>query len=339
MLPFFQKTTAICLALIWVEQMAGQDLSGLYAELLPTVVTIQTVGYKMVNAEWQQSGALGSGVVIGQEGLVLTAAHVVESANNIFVKFYDGQMVEADLLSNVPAADLALLKLRTLPVGLQVAKTGDSGAARIGSQIVVIGAPLGLEYSMSVGHISGKKPGNRLLNGEQVGLIQTDAAINSGNSGGPMFNLQGELIGIVSYIMTQSGGFEGIGFGIEVNTAKKILLEKNAFWTGFDGVLLGTDMAGIFNVPDSQPGVLVQRVAAHSFAEKAGLQGGFFEAEILGQKLWLGGDIILSIQGISCNSPHNFNSIKEQVENLTPGDALLMEVLRQGKVVTLRAGE
>lgn len=329
---------AICLALFGAGQMAAQDLSNLYEELRPTVVTIQTVEYRVVNAELQQSGALGSGVVIGQEGLVLTAAHVVESANGILIKFHDGQLVEADLLSNVPAADLALLKLRTVPKGLKVAKTGDSEAARIGSQIMVIGAPLGLEYSLSVGHISGKKPGNRLLNGEQARLIQTDAAINSGNSGGPMFNLQGELIGIVSYIMTQSGGFEGIGFGIEVNTAKRILLEKNAFWTGFDGVFLDTNMAGIFNVPNSQPGVLVQRVTANSFAEKAGLQGGFFEAEILGQKLWLGGDIILSIQGISCDSPHNFNNIKEQVENLTPGDALLIEVLRQGKLVTLRAG-
>lgn len=328
----------MCLALIWAEQMAGQDLSGLYAELLPTVVTIQTVEYRVVNAEWQQSGALGSGVVIGAEGLVLTAAHVVESANNILIKFHDGQLLEADLLSNVPAADLALLKLRQLPSGLRVAKSGDSGAARIGSEIMVIGAPLGLEYSLSVGHISGKKTGNRLLNGEMAGLIQTDASINSGNSGGPMFNLKGELIGIVSYIMSRSGGFEGIGFGIDINTAKKVLLEKNVFWTGFDGVFLNADMAGIFNVPNSQPGVLVQRVVANSFAEKAGMQGGFFEAEILGQKLWLGGDIILSIQGIRCDSPHNFDSIKEQVENLTPGQPLLIEVLRQGAVMLLQAG-
>lgn len=94
----------------------------------------------------------------------------------------------------------------------------------------------------------------------------------------------------------------------------------------------------VVNAELQQPDVLVQRVAAHSFAKKAGLQGGFFEAEILGQKLWLGGDIIMKIQGISCDSPHHFNNIKEQVENLIPGQALLMEVLRQGKVVTLRAG-
>jgi len=329
---------AICLALIWAGQLAAQDLSNLYEELRPTVVTLQTLEYKVVNAELKQSGALGSGVVIGPEGLVLTAAHVVESANVIAVKFYDGQIVEADILSSVPAADLALLKLRSIPKGMKVAKAGDSEAARIGSQIMVIGAPLGLEYSLSVGHISGKKPGNRLLNGEMAGLIQTDAAINSGNSGGPMFNLQGELIGIVSYIMTQSGGFEGIGFGVDINSAKRILLSKNAFWTGFSGVFLNPSLAGIFNVPDGKPALLVQRVTAHSFAEKAGVQGGFFEAGILGQKLWLGGDIILSIQGISCDSPHNFNSIKERVENLTPGQSLLIEVLRQGKVVVLRAG-
>ncbi len=332
------KSLIVIFSLFWVGVMTGQDLSDLYEEMSKTVVTLQTVEYKVVKAELRQSGALGSGVVIRQDGLILTAAHVVESANIISVKFHDGQVVEADILSIVPAADLALLKLRTVPKGLKVAKTGDSQLARIGSQIMVIGAPLGLEHSVSIGHISGKKPGNRLLNGEQVGLIQTDAAINHGNSGGPMFNLKGELVGIVSFILSESGGFEGIGFGVEVNSAKKILLEKNTFWTGFDGVFLDTRMAGIFNVPDGKPGLLVQRVIANSFAKEVGLRGGFFQAEILGQKLWLGGDIILSIQGVSCDSPHNFENIKQQVESLTPGQILIIEVLRQGKLLTLAAG-
>jgi len=331
------KSISSILLLLLSIHLIGQDLSDLYQDLSKTVVTLQTIEYKVVNSEMQRSGALGSGVVIGKDGLILTAAHVVESANTIAVKLYNGQIEEADILSSVPTADLALLKLRSVPNTLYVAKQGDSQAARIGSQIMVIGAPLGLEHSLSVGHISGKKPGHLLLNGEQAGLIQTDAAINHGNSGGPMFNMNGELIGIVSFILSESGGFEGIGFGVDINSAKKILLEKNEFWTGFDGVFLNPTLSGILNVPDGNPGLLVQRVSANSFAERAGLKGGYFEAEILGHKLWLGGDIILSIQGIVCNSPHNFATIKQQVDQLTPGQPLLIEVLRQGKVVTLNA--
>lgn len=337
MMKYLINLTWLLAAGLSSGQMWGQDLSVLYEKLSRSVATIQTVEYQMGDTGPRQSRGLGSGVVIGPEGLMLTAAHVVESANAILVKFADGQMTEADILASAPAADLALLKLRQLPSNLTVAKIGDSEAARIGSQIMIIGAPLGLEYSLSVGHISGKKPGDLLLHGEQAMLIQTDAAINQGNSGGPMFNLQGELIGIVSFIISQSGGSQGIGFAVAIHSAQKILLEKSAFWTGFEGAFLTKELAGIFNVPNSQPGVLVQRVAAGSFAEKAGLEGGFFQSEILGQKFWLGGDIILSIQGISCDSPHNFDDIKSQLDNLMPGQPLLIEVLRRGKVLLLIA--
>ena len=165
-------------------------------------------------------------------------------------------------------------------------------------------------------------------------FIQTDAAINQGNSGGPMFNANGELIGIVSSILTQSGGFEGIGFAASINPTKKILLEGSPILTGFEGLFLNKEFAKIFNVP-SGGGVLVQRVVSNSIADKAGLKGGLFEASILGTKIWLGGDIVLRIQEIACDSPHDLESITSELSNLTKGESIKMEVLRAGKVIEL----
>ena len=175
-----------------------------------------------------------------------------------------------------------------------------------------------------------------ISNGEMASYIQTDASINQGNSGGPMFNIKGEVIGIVSFILTNSGGFEGLGFAVDTNTAKKVLFDVNSFWTGFDGLFLNEGLAGIFNTPQKS-GVLIQRVTPNSFADKIGLKPGVIQAEILGQNLWIGGDIILSIQGLSCNEPHDLGTVKKQIENLKAGDQVLIEVLRKGKVLTLKA--
>jgi S1-C subfamily serine protease len=151
-----------------------------------------------------------------------------------------------------------------------------------------------------------------------------------------MFNMKGELIGIVSFILSQSGGFEGLGFGVDIDTAKKALFDVNSFWTGFDGIFLNEVFASVLNTPQKS-GVLIQRVTPNSFADKIGIKAGYVQADIMGQKLWLGGDIILSIQGLSCNAPHDLGNIKKQIENLKAGDQVLIEVLRKGEVLILEA--
>lgn len=314
----------------------AQDLSALFEQLDSSVVTIEVIEYKVKDQQLTTSGGLGSGVIISEEGLIITAAHVVESANEISVKLQNGTAFPADVLSSSTAADVALLKLRTVPPNLKPATVGSSSDSKIGEQILIIGAPRGLEHSLSVGHISRKMKKNMISNGEMAGFIQTDASINQGNSGGPMFNLKGELIGIVSFILTNSGGFEGLGFAVDIDTAKKVLFDVNSFWTGFDGVFLSEGLAGILNTPQKS-GVLIQRVTPNSFADKIGMKPGVIQAEILGQKLWLGGDIILSIQGLSCNAPHDLGNIKKQIESLKVGDKVLIDVLRKGKVKTLEA--
>ncbi len=314
----------------------AQDVSSLFEQLDPSVVTIQVTEYKIQNQQLSASEGLGSGVIISKDGLILTAAHVVESANEVVVKLQNETTLKADVLSSSSAGDVALIKLRNPPSNLIAVKPGDSETTKIGEQILIIGAPLGLEHSLSVGHVSRKMKKNMITNGEMAGFIQTDASINHGNSGGPMFNMKGELIGIVSFILSQSGGFEGLGFAVDVNTARKVLFDVNSFWTGFDGIFLGEQLAGALNTPQ-RSGVLVQRVTPNSFADTIGLKAGFMQSEIVGQKIWLGGDIILSIQGLSCNAPHDLGNIRQQIENLKEGDHVIIEVLRKGEVVLLEA--
>ena len=330
------KTIGSLLLLLITTSLNAQDLSKLFEQLDASVVTIEVVEYKVQNQQLTSSGGLGSGVVISKDGLIMTAAHVVESANEISVKLQDGTSFPADVISSSTAADVSLLKLRTVPKNLIPAKVGSSKDSNIGEQILIIGAPRGLEHSLSVGHISRKMKRNFISNGEMAGFLQTDASINQGNSGGPMFNLKGEIIGIVSFILTNSGGFEGLGFAVDIDTAKKVLFDVNSFWTGFDGLFLSEALAGVLNTPQKS-GVLIQRVTPNSFADKIGLKPGVIQAEILGQKMWLGGDIVLSMQGSSCNEPHDLGNIKRQIESLKKGDEVLIEVLRRGKVIMLKA--
>ena len=335
MMNQIKRLTYLVLLFI-TTSLSAQDVSALFEQLDASVVTIEVVEYQVQDQKITTSGGLGSGVLINKEGFIITAAHVVDSANEILVKLHDGTSFPADVISSSTAADVALLKLRIIPPNLKPAKVGDSSTSKVGEQILVIGAPRGLEHSLSVGHISRKMDKSMISNGAMAGFIQTDASINQGNSGGPMFNLKGEVIGIVSFILTNSGGFEGLGFAVDIDTAKKVLFDVNSFWTGFEGVFLSQGLAGIFNTPQKS-GVLIQRVTPNSFADKIGLKPGVIQAEILGEKLWLGGDIILSIQGSSCNEPHELGSIKEQIENLKDGEQVLIEVLRKGKVLTLKA--
>jgi S1-C subfamily serine protease len=168
-------------------------------------------------------------------------------------------------------------------------------------------------------------------------FFQTDAAINEGNSGGPMFNMHGEVIGIVSHIVSRSGGFEGLGFVVTSNLARKLLLERSPFWSGMEGFLLSGEMAKIFNVP--QPaGLLVQRIAPHSPASQLGLRPGTLAAVIEGEPLVVGGDIILEVQGVPfIPDGSSYTVIRERLTSLKPGDKITVLVLRDGRKEELTA--
>ena len=316
--------------------LCAQDLSNLFKEVREAVVVIATEETDLSMATGLQPASmkgLGSGVYI-EDGKILTAAHVVQTANLVLVKFFNGHESFANVVASSVQADVALLALEEEPDGVTPVPVGDSGPVEVGQQVFVVGAPYGLSYTLTAGHISGRIQDQGLANVfTALEFFQTDAAINQGNSGGPLFNLRGEVIGIVSSILSQSGGFEGIGFATTANVVRKVLLENQSFWWGADGLLLTDAAAALFNVPQTA-GFLVQHVADGSPADRLGLRPGFVSITILEQDLLIGGDIVLNIQGIEVSS-ESLVQIQQSVSGLQDGQRLHIDVLRAGKVVTL----
>src|SRR3989449_5235967 len=321
-----RSRTAVLLSIILIcagappARAATQALSEVFRRVAPAVVEIHTqeTGLPTVPEGQPVSIAgLGSGVLISPDGKVLTAAHVVQTADVIEVQFLTGESLKARVLSSEPSADVALLQLERPPRGPFVAKLGDSDAVEVGEQVFVVGAPLGVSHTLTVGYISGRRRPNATFSGmSRAEYFQTDAAVNQGNSGGPMFNLQGEIIGIVSYILSHSGGSEGLGFAITSKVARQLMLEQKSFWSGVNGYMLSGDLAQVFNVPPPGVGVLVQRIAADSPAERAGLKGGTMRATIGDEDLIVGGDIVLAIQGVSLAEPNGLATARQKITEL-----------------------
>lgn len=316
----------------------GSPLTDVYKRVQGSVVVVETE-QKEIDAELPGQvlsvGGLGSGVLISSDGKILTAAHVVQAADRIFVQFLSGERIPARVLSSEPAADLALLQLERKPASAQVAKVGDSDRVEVGDEIFVVGAPLGISYSLTVGHISARRQTDDLFGGflptEQ---FQTDAVINEGNSGGPMFNMDGEVIGVVSYMISQSGGFEGLGFVITSNMATRLLLEEGRLWSGFQGRVLDGDLARIFNLPQ-ESGVLVEIVAERSIAKALGLRGGTIKATVAAEELIVGGDVILEFMGVPFDEADR-ERIRNRFRELKSGDEMVLKVLRGGQVIELK---
>ncbi len=320
----------------------AQDLSGLYEKVSSAVVQIQTKEKEIVGeGQMKQTvtaEGLGSGILISAEGLIFTAAHVVQTAEEVKVVFKNKEAIPAKIISTEKTADVALLKLVWPPSNknLHIPKVADSDQVKIGEQIFIIGSPYGLAQSLSVGHISGrheKKSVSHHLT--LMEFFQTDAAINTGNSGGPMFNMNGEVIGIVSYILSESGGFQGLGFAATSNMASKLLLEEKGIWFGVDGVLIAGGMARIFNLPQGG-GILVQKVADLSPGAIMGLHGGSHTMELEGEKFTVGGDIILSILDNKVENEDDFLELREKIKSLKEKDILNIRVMRGGKIVDLK---
>ena len=324
----------------FVGQAHGQQLREMFNKTNPSVVVIRTVERRVAP---QQQGlmslpGLGSGVVISKDGKILTAAHVVQAADQVSVEFADGKKERAHVVASYPRADIAIVQLDFPPAGLIPAKLGNSDLAQVGDDVFIIGAPYGLSHSLTVGHISGKHISKDSIAGlSNVEVFQTDAAINQGNSGGPMFNMAGEVVGIVSQILTNSGGFQGVGFAVTSNVASKLLLNKKSFWTGIDGYLLTNELARIFNVP--QPaGLLVQRAAENSPASDLRIIAGTIPTNIGGTDLVVGGDIILEVAGIPIVEDwKTLDQIQTALGNLQTGEKYSLKVLRGGAVMELSA--
>jgi serine protease Do len=315
---------------------AAQTPGEVFRKVTPSVVVIKAKGSEVTAGGQVRFLETGSGVLISADGKVMTAAHVVHSMNEINVEFLGGETVSAKVIASEPAADLSMIQLERVPGGARVAKMADSDTVRVGDPVYIVGAPYGLSYSLSTGIISARWAPNSVHRAMPLAeFFQTNATINTGNSGGPMFNAAGEVIGIVSHNISKSGGSEGLGFVVTMKTAQELLLAKRSFWGGLEGQFLSDEMLDLLNVPNNLKGYLVKSVAKGSPGDEAGLQGGTKIVTVDGEQMVLGGDIILSVEGILADSAASMMKVRDHLATLKPGERFKATVLRKGRIVDL----
>jgi serine protease Do len=346
MLPKLRKgVLSILLVLLWASLGFSQktavllpSLADLVEELKPVVVNISTT--KVVRSPLEdffkdfrrffgdeferffpptpqfRTRSLGSGFIVDKEGYILTNNHVIEGAEDIKVKLYNGRTFDAKIVGRDPKSDIALLKINPKGQNLPVAKLGDSDKLRVGDWVIAIGNPFGLEHTVTAGIVSAK--GRVIGMGPYDDFIQTDASINPGNSGGPLFNLQGEVVGINTAIVA---GGQGIGFAIPINMAKSLLpqLKKGKVTHGFLGVYiqdLTPELAKRFGLKEPK-GALVSDIMPNSPAAKAGLKKG---------------DVIIRFNDKEV--PDSL-TLRRLVASTPPKQTVKIEIIRQGKNYTI----
>lgn len=263
----------------------------------------------------------GTGVIVRENGYILTNDHVVGDADSVTIALSDGRTFEGKVLRD-PSRDLALVKIDAK--GLTPAKMGDSSKVKVGSWAIAIGSPFGLDQTVTVGVISAVGRQASAYDGNQIrpypNLLQTDASINPGNSGGPLINIQGEVIGINTLIRSSSGGNEGIGFAIPINSAKRIvdqLIKEGKVTRGFLGIIpenLNPVSAERFGVKE---GAFVRSVSVGTPADKAGIQ-----VE----------DIIIKLDG---RDIENEFDLRDAAEMAQPGKTVPIVIVRDKKQMTL----
>jgi serine protease Do len=313
----------------------AQPPGEVFRKVAPSVVVIRAKGHEVAASGQTGFGETGSGVLISSDGKVMTAAHVVHAMDEISVEFLGGETVKARVVASEPAADLSLLQLERVPAGAKSSPLADSDPIRVGDPVIIVGAPYGLSYSLSAGLISARwKPNTVYKTMPLAEFFQTTATINTGNSGGPMFAMNGEVIGIVSHNISKSGGSEGLGFVVTINTAKKLLLEKRSFWSGLEGQVLSDAQADLLNLPPGATGFVVKTVAKDSPADKMGLRGATMIANLAGDQIPLGGDIILTVEGLKAEAV-NLAKIRDLLAAKSPGSPFRVTVLRAGRVLEL----
>ena len=314
----------------------AQDAEELFRKVSPSVVVVRAKGRAVDNARGLVVFTeIGSGVLISADGKVMTAAHVVHDMDEILVEFLGGEAVPARVVASEPAADLGLLRLTQIPKGAQPARLGDSDKVRVGQQVVVIGAPYGLSHSISGGWISARWLPNTAYRAMPLAeFFQTTATINSGNSGGPMFNMAGEVIGLVSHNISKGGGSEGLGFVVTMKSARYFLMEREWAWVGLEGRVVTDELAEILNVPGGS-GFLVSVVPMGSPAWNMGIQGGDRVATIRGEQIVVRGDIVLSMAGIAIKSEVDLPKIRERIGAMSSGEPFKASILRAGQVIEL----
>ena len=330
-----RASLAVALLVLAPTLAAGETLGEAYRRVNPSVVVIRAKGSEVTEGGVSRFREIGSGVLISADGKVATAAHVVHTMDEVAVEFLGEDPVPAKVIASEPRADISILQVSVVPRDAVISKLADSDPIRVGDSIFIVGAPYGLSHSLSSGIISARwEPDTVARDFPLAEFFQTDAVINTGNSGGPMFTRAGELIGIVSHNITKSGGSEGLGFVVTANTVRKLLLEQNRRWYGLDLMLVTGGMAEALKVPQAG-GFLVKQVVKDSLAGQIGLRGGDRIGIVEGQQLVVGGDILLAVQGMPVTSNEDMVKVLRSLEKIQPGEELRVTILRDEKVEEL----
>jgi S1-C subfamily serine protease len=301
-------------------------------------------GVVYIQATQSAGAATGTGFVIDDEGHILTNAHVVEGSDDIEVEIGDeGESRSAELVGMDPSSDVALLDVEE-DDDLTSLEMGDSGAVDIGDPVVAIGNPFGLDRTVTAGIVSAKARQIQAPNGFSISdVLQTDAAVNPGNSGGPLLDGNGRVIGINSQIASRGGGNEGVAFAVPIETAQEVadqLLangEVKRAYLGISGGDITEQAAEALELPTDH-GVLISQAYEGGPADEAGLQGATGERTVEGQTLPTGGDVITELDG---EPVEGMEQIISEVNTRQPGEDLTLTVVRDGKEreVTVTLGD
>jgi S1-C subfamily serine protease len=331
---------------------ADLTINDIYKRAAPGVVQVTSTTIVNVPADpffgnpffpqQQRQQSLGSGFIVDKAGHVVTNYHVVDGAKQVRVSFSNGGTMKATVVGTDPSSDLAVLKIDASSRALTPLPLGNSDDIEVGDPVVAIGNPFGLDRTVTAGIVSAIQRAITAPNGYTIDhVIQTDAAINHGNSGGPLLNGLGQVIGVNSQIETgnnaSSGGNVGIGFAIPSNTVKNVIAQLiregrvDRAFIGLSAVPVTRDLARVFRLPVAR-GLLVQSVEPGTGAAKAGLKAGTTQVVLAGESYNLGGDIIVKAGDTPVAS---LDKLRDIVAAMKPGDKLRLVVYRGSKKTNL----
>jgi S1-C subfamily serine protease len=288
----------------------------------------------------QVQQAIGSGFVIDKSGHIVTNDHVVSGASRVQVSFSDNESVKARIVGEDPTTDIAVLQVEAPSRALRPLTLGDSDSVQVGDEVIAIGNPLGYDRSVTSGIVSAVGRSIQAPNLATIGhVIQTDAALNHGNSGGPLLNADGQVIGVNAQIAPSSSGANiGIGFAIPINTVRDVAADlirhgkvEHSF-LGIEAKAITPQIAKILHLP-VQHGLMVARVIGDTGAAKAGLVAGKTPVIVAGESWPAGGDIIVRADGRPVST---IEQLRNLVSSKKPGQSVTLQVFRNTKKLTLQ---
>ena len=305
-------------------------LADIYDNAVPSVVAI-----RVERTQGLSSAGVGSGFVWSADGHIITNNHVVDGVDRIIVAFADGSEYRAELLGGDQASDIAVLKIDPGDRVLRPLTLSDSDDLRVGQTAVALGTPFGHRFTMTTGIVSavGRTVRSGSSSYSNPEIVQTDAPLNPGNSGGPLLNRSGEVIGINAQISTPTGVNSGVGFAVPINTAKRVapsLIQDGSYrysYLGISAATLNPDLAEANSLPVNTKGALLVDIVRDSPADEAGLTAGERQ-NVDGTSYWIGGDVVTAIDDVPVTGIDDL--VTYLVTETRPGDDIVLDLIREG---------